>query len=86
MLDDWRSSGFERVDSFALLLRHIGPPVIVAAEHVRLHIVGSRPLRCKRRVGGKGCNHRTATGVAPWVRIDASRTGLSRSGGFGPIS
>jgi hypothetical protein len=46
MLDDWRSSGFERVDPFALLLWHIGPPVIVTAEHVRLHIVGSRPLGC----------------------------------------
>jgi hypothetical protein len=46
MLYDWRPSGFERVDSFALLLRDIGPPVIVTAEHVALHIVGLRPLGC----------------------------------------
>jgi hypothetical protein len=48
VLYDWRSGcggarppgGVERVDAFALLLWHIGPPVIVTAEHVRLHIVG----------------------------------------------
>jgi hypothetical protein len=45
MLYDWRPSGFERVDSFALLLWHIGPPVIVTAEHVKLHIVGFTPTR-----------------------------------------
>ena len=35
-----RHGGLERVDPFALFLWHIGPPVIVTAEHVRLHMVG----------------------------------------------
>jgi hypothetical protein len=37
----WRPCGFERVDPFALLLGHIGPPIVVTAEHVRLHILGT---------------------------------------------
>jgi hypothetical protein len=36
----WRPGGLERVDPLALFLRHIGPPVIVTAEHVKLHFVG----------------------------------------------
>jgi hypothetical protein len=48
----WRLGALERVYPFALFLWHIGPPVIVTAEHVRLHIVGLHPLGCNTGSAG----------------------------------
>jgi hypothetical protein len=38
--DIWRPGGLERVYAFALFLRHIGPPVIVTAEHLNPTFLG----------------------------------------------
>jgi hypothetical protein len=69
--------GLEGFYRLSLLLRDVGPPIVVTTEHGLLQVAGAIFFHCQHRGGEKGCNQctvRRGAFSAPFYRAWAVLT------------